>query len=150
MRTCRRRLAGKSVLFQIGVVLLLTVGFAGVGVTSAVATTLRESRPCGDVTFEYSAARVHPGDAMDMELIVDNCSRHPERLRVHARSHGPCRFPHPVDHTYSLSALSGVGSFALVLAPSCPGQYSVDVKLILVSQDRTLDIAGDGFVVRWT
>ena len=131
-------------------VLLLTVGFAGVGVPSAAATTLRESRPCGEVTFEYSAARVHPGDAMDMELTVDNCSRHSERLRVQARAHGPCPFPHPVDHTYSFPALSGVGSSALVLAPSCPGPYSVDVKLILVSQDRTLDVAGDGFVVRFT
>ncbi|MGN6676516.1 MAG: hypothetical protein ACTHKL_01880, partial [Streptosporangiaceae bacterium] len=80
-------------------VLLLTVGFAGIGVPSAAATTLRESRPCGEVTFEYSAARVHPGDAMDMELTVDNCSRHSERLRVQARAHGPCPFPHPVDHT---------------------------------------------------
>jgi hypothetical protein len=58
-----------------GLVLLLTVGFAGVGVPSAAATTLRESRPCGEVTLAYSAARVHPGDAMDLELTVDNCSR---------------------------------------------------------------------------
>jgi hypothetical protein len=56
-------------------VLLLMVGFAGVRVPSAAATTLRESSRCGEVTFAYSAARVHPGDAMDVELTVDNCSR---------------------------------------------------------------------------
>jgi hypothetical protein len=142
--------ARKSALYRIGGVLLLMVGFIGAGIPSAAAITRRESRPCGELTFEYSASRIQLGQAMDMELVVDNCSHHAERLRVHARSHGPCPFPHPVDHTYVLPALSGVGSSALVLAPSCPGQYSVDLKLTLAGQDRTLDTAGDGFIVRWT
>lgn len=140
----------RRALSRIGVMLLLVVGFAGVGIPSAAAITLRGSRPCGEVTFEYGATRIQPGQAMDMDLDLANCSRHVERLRVQTRSHGPCAFAHPVDHTYTFPALSGVGSSALVLAPSCPGQYSVDVKLILVGQGRVLDTAGDGFVVRWT
>jgi hypothetical protein len=46
---------------------------------------------------------------MDMDLVVANCSHRRERLRVHARSHGPCPFPHPVDHAYSLPAQSDAG-----------------------------------------
>jgi len=129
------------------VALLLTVGFAGAGIPSAAASTIRASRPCGDVRFEYSLGRAQPGQAMDMDLAVSNCSHRRERLRVHARSHGPCPFPHPVDHTYSLPAQSGVGSSALILAPSCAGRYSVHVKLTLAGQHRVLDVSSDGFVV---
>ena len=100
-------------------VLLLMVGFAGAGIPSAAASTRHASQPCGEVTFEYSSARPRPGEAMDMDLIVNNCSHRLEHLRVHARSHGPCPFPNTVDHTYSLPAQSGVGGFALVLVPSC-------------------------------
>ncbi len=82
-----------------------------------------------------------------MDLIVGNCSDRFERLRVHARSHGPCPFPHTVDHTYGLPAQSGVGGFSLVLVPSCAGRYSVHVKLTLLGQHRVLDEASDGFVV---
>ena len=85
---------------------------------------------------------------MDMDLIVGNCSDRFERLRVHARSHGPCPFPHTVDHTYGLPAQSGVGGFSLVLVPSCAGRYSVHVKLTLLGQHRVLDVASDGFVIR--
>ena len=139
--------AEKSALYRIGVVLLLMMGFAGAGLPSAAGSTMRASRPCGEVTFEYSAARARPGEAMDMDLIVANCSHRRERLRVHARSHGRCRFPHPVDHTYRLPAQSGVGWFGLVLAPSCAGRYSVHVKLTLAGRHRVLDVASDGFSV---
>jgi hypothetical protein len=129
------------------VALLLTMGFVGVGIHPAAGSTIRASRPCGEVKFEYSLARVRPGQAMDMDLVVGNCSHRGERLRVHARSHGPCPFPHPVDHTYSLPGRSGVGSSALILAPSCAGRYSVHVKLTLAGEHRVLDVASDGFVV---
>ena len=112
---------GKPALYRISVALLLTMGFVGVGIPSAAGSTIRASRPCGDVQFEYSIARAQPGQAMDMDLVLGNCSHGRERLRVHVRSHGPCRFPHPVDHTYSLPGQSGVGSSAFILAPSCAG-----------------------------
>jgi hypothetical protein len=143
----RETTAGKPALYRIGVVLLLMVGVAGAGVLSAAGSTRRASRPCGEVTFEYSAARARPGEAMGMDLIVINCSHRLERLRVHARSHGPCPFPHTVDHTYSLPGQAGVGGSGLVLAPSCAGRYSVHVKLTLAGQHRVLDVASDGFVV---
>jgi hypothetical protein len=56
-------------------VLLLTVGFAGVGAPQPPLRPCVKAGHAVEVTFEYSAARVHPGDAMDMELTVDNCSR---------------------------------------------------------------------------
>lgn len=139
--------AGKPAVYRIGVVLLLMVGFAGAGIPSAAASTIKASRPCGEVRFEYSAARARPGEAMDADLIVNNCSHRLERLRVHARSHGPCPFFHPVDHTYILPGQSGVGGSGLMLVPSCAGRYSVHVKLTLAGQHRALDVAGDGFVV---
>ena len=137
----------KPALYRIGVVLLLTIGVAGAGIPSAAGSTRHVSRPCGEVTSEYSAARARPGDATDMDLIVNNCSHRLERLRVHARSHGPCPFPHPVDHTYILPAQAGVGEFALVLLPSCPGRYSVHLKLTLAGHHPVLDVASDGFVI---
>jgi len=82
-----------------------------------------------------------------MDLVVANCSPRGERLQVHARSHGPCHFPHPVDQAYSIPGHSGVGSSAFILAPSCAGRYSVHVKLTLAGQHRVLDVASDGFVV---
>ena len=138
---------GKPALYRISVALRLTMGFVGVGIPSAAGSTIRASRPCGDVQFEYSIARAQPGQAMDMDLVLGNCSHGRERLRVHVRSHGPCRFPHPVDHTYSLPGQSGVGSSAFILAPSCAGRYSVHVKLTLAGQHRVLDVASDGFVI---
>ena len=143
----RETTAQKPALYRISVALLVTMGLVGVGIPSAAASTIRASRPCGDVRFEYSLGRAQPGQAMDMDLAVSNCSHRRERLRVHARSHGPCPFPHPVDHTYSLPAQSGVGSSALILAPSCAGRYSVHIKLTLAGQHRVLDVASDGFVV---
>jgi hypothetical protein len=134
-------------LYVIGVALLLIVGVAGAGATSAAASTRHATRPCGEVTFEYSASRPHPGEAMDMDLFVGNCSHRPERLQVHVKSHGPCRFPHPVDHIYSMPPQSGVGGFSLVLVPSCKGRYSVQVKLTVAGQHRVLDVANDGFVL---
>jgi hypothetical protein len=142
-----REAAANPALYRIGVALLLTVGFAGVGIPSAAGSTIRASRPCGDVRFEYSVARAQPGQAMDMDLVVENCSQRHERLRVQARSHGPCPFAHPVDHTYNLPGQSGVGSSAFILAPSCAGRYSVHVKLTLAGQRRPLDVASDGFVI---
>jgi hypothetical protein len=100
------------------------------------------------VTFEYSAARVRPGEAMDMELGVGNCSRRLEHLRVHVRSHGPCRFARPVAHTYAMPAGTGVTGFSLILVPSCKGRYSVHVKMTLAGHHRVLDVASDGFVVQ--
>lgn len=143
----REATALKPVLYLISVALLLTMGFVGTGIPSAAGSTIRASRPCGEVSFDYSLARARPGQAMDMDLMVANCSHRRERLHVHARSHGPCHFPHPVDHTYSLPGQSGLGSSALILAPSCAGRYSVHVKLTLAGQHRALDIAGDGFVI---
>src|SRR5262249_1353880 len=127
--------------------LLLMVGFAAAGISSAVGSTRHASRPCGEVRFEYSVARARPRGAMDMDLIVNNCSHRLERLRVHARSHGPCPFFHPVDHTYILPAQAGVGQSALMLVPSCKGRYSAHVKLTLAGQHRVLDVASDGFVI---
>jgi len=135
------------VLYGIGVALLLTMGVAGAGSPSAGASTRHASRPCGEVTFEYSAARVQPEEAMDMDLFLGNCSHRPERLRVHARSHGPCRFFHPVDHTYSFPAQAGVGQSVLMFVPSCKSRYSVHVKLTLAGHHRALDVASDRFVV---
>ena len=143
----REATALKPVLYLISVALLLTMGFVGTGIPSAAGSTIRASRPCGEVSFDYSLARARPGQAMDMDLMVANCSHRRERLHVHARSHGPCHFPHPVDHTYSLPGQSGLGSSALILAPSCAGRYSVHVKLTLAGQHRVLDVASDGFVV---
>jgi hypothetical protein len=137
----------KSARYRIGVVLLLMVGFAGAGIPSAAGSTRRTSRLCGEVRFEYSAARARPGDAMGVELIVGNCSHRLERLRVHARSHGPCPFFHPVHHTYIFPGQSGVSGFGLMLVPSCAGRYSVHVKLTLAGQHPVLDVASDGFVV---
>ena len=137
----------KPARYRIGVVLLLTIGIAGAGIPAAAGSTIRASRPCGDVTFEYSAARARPGGAMDMDLIVNNCSHRLERLRVHARSHGPCPFFHPVDHTYILPAQAGVGQSALMLVPSCKGRYSAHLKLTFAGQHRVLDVASDGFVI---
>jgi hypothetical protein len=87
--------ARKSALYRIGGVLLLMVGFIGAGIPSAAAITRRESRPCGELTFEYSASRIQLGQAMDMELVVDNCSHHAERLRVHADPMAPVPSPIP-------------------------------------------------------
>jgi len=143
----REATAEKPALYRIIVALLLTMGFVGIAIPSAAGSTIRASRPCGEVSVEYSLARVHPRQAMDMDLILGNCSHHSERLRVQARSHGPCPFPHPVDHTYSIPGQSGVGSSAFILAPSCAGRYSVHVKLTLAGQHRVLDVASDGFVV---
>jgi hypothetical protein len=140
--------AVKPALYRIGVALLLTVGVADAGIPPAAGSTIKATRPCGEVRFEYSAARVRPGGAMDMDLIVNNCSHRLERLRVHAQSHGPCPFFHPVDHTYILPAQAGVGQSALMLVPSCAGRYSGHVKLTLAGQHRVLDVASDGFVVR--
>src|SRR5262249_31479300 len=113
----------------------------------AAASSRHASRPCGEVTFEYSAALAQPGEAMDMDLFLGNCSHRPERLRVQVRSHGPCRFSHQVAHTYSFPAQSGVEQSALMLVPSCKGRYSAHVKLTLAGQHRALDVASDGFVV---
>jgi len=126
---------------------LLTMGFVGADIPSAAGSTIRASQPCGEVSFDYSVARARPGQAMDMDLMVANCSHRRERLHVHARSHGPCHFPHPVDHVYSLPGQSGVGSSAFILAPSCAGRYSVHVKLTIVGRHRALDVASDGFVI---
>jgi hypothetical protein len=139
--------AANPVLYGVGAALLLAMGVAGAGAPSAAAGTRHASRPCGVVTFEYSAARVHPGEAMDMDLFLGNCSHRPERLRVQVRSHGPCRFFHPVEHTYSFRAQSGVEQSVLMLVPSCNGRYSAHVKLTLAGQHRVLDVASDGFVV---
>lgn len=143
----RAATALKPALYLISLALLLTMGFVGADTPSAAGSTIRASRPCGEVSFDYSLARARPGQAMDMDLMVANCSHRRERLHVHARSHGPCHFPHPVDHTYSLPGQSGVGSSALILAPSCAGRYSVHVKLTLAGQHRALDVASDGFVI---
>jgi hypothetical protein len=143
----REATALKPALYLISVALLLTMGFVGADIPSAAGSTIRASRPCGEVSFDYSLARARPGQAMDMDLMVANCSHRRERLHVHARSHGPCHFPHPVDHTYSLPGQSGVGSSAFILAPSCAGRYSVHVKLTLAGQHRALDVASDGFVI---
>src|SRR5215813_12778460 len=131
--------AESPVLYRIGVALLLTMGVAGTGTPSAGASTSHASRPCGELTFDYSAARAQPGEAMDMDLFLGNCSHRPERLRVQVRSHGPCRFFHPVEHTYNFPAQSGVEQSVLMLVPSCKGRYSVHVKLTVAGEHRVLD-----------
>jgi hypothetical protein len=105
-------------------------------------------RSCGHVSFDYSVSRVAPGQLLDMDLGIVNCSNHAERLRLRVRSLGPCAFPHPVAHTYRLPAHSAVGSTSLILAPSCPGRYSVHLRITLPRDRAVLDIASDAFSVQ--
>jgi hypothetical protein len=104
-------------------------------------------RSCGRVAFDYGLHRVGGGEVFDMDLNVTNCSERTERLRVRVRSRGPCAFAHPAAYTYRLLPHYSVGLSALIVAPSCPGRYSVHIRLTLAAHRHALDIAGDGFVV---
>ena len=55
-------------------------------------------------------------------------------MKIHAD--GPCAFPHPVSHTYTLGANQGVDQAATVLAPNCPGEYTL-VARAYVNASRT-------------
>jgi hypothetical protein len=105
-------------------------------------------RGCGKVSFEYSLARVDPGQVFDMDLGVENCSDRTERLRLHVRSSGPCDFIHPHPHTIVLPGRFAVFQSTLFVGPACPGRYSVRVWLTLRETQGRLDTAGDGFSVR--
>ena len=120
------------------------------GASPAAATTGPTDRPCGRLTFDYGLPRVEPGVAMDMDMSIANCSNHTERLRLHVRSSGPCTFAHPAPHTWRLTANSGFGMSALFITPSCPGRYSVHLRLTLKKSRIVLDAANDGFVIEKT
>ena len=119
----------------------------GSGASPAAAGTGPTDRPCGGLTFDYGLPHLEPGVATDMDMSITNCSSHTERLRLHVRSSGPCAFAHPAAHTYRLTANSGFGMSALFITPSCPGRYSVHLRLTLKKSRIVLDAANDGFVI---
>jgi hypothetical protein len=114
----------------------------------AVASANPGAKPCGHVVFAYDSERVSRGDRFAMGLTVTNCSDQTERLRVRARSSGPCEFAHPATHTYRVLSQYSVGRAAVIDAPSCPGRYSVRIRLTLAGQHRVLDTARGGFIVK--
>ena len=129
-------------------VIVVTGLLAPADVSSLAAESQKPNRGCARVSFDYSLARVVAGDLMDMDLGILNCSDHVERLRLHVKATGPCAFLHPHAHTYPLPANFAVGSTSLMLAPSCPGRYSVHLRLTLAGHRPVLDAASDGFSVR--
>jgi hypothetical protein len=94
------------------------------------------------VVLSYSSHVVHPGDLFDMDLTIENCSDVPEHLLLKVHSVGPCPFPHPTRAAYDLGPHEGVRSFALVIAPDCPGPYRVRVGLVLADWPLDRDTAG--------
>jgi hypothetical protein len=137
----RRRLHSLTVL------MLLILGLLTPVAHPAGASTPEGDRPCGRVSFQYSLRHPSPGEVMDMDLGIVNCSGQAEALRLRVRFSGPCEFPHPVHHTYRLDGHFAVGSNSLVLSPSCPGRYSVWLRLTLAGERRVLGTAQDGFTV---
>lgn len=91
------------------------------GSSDAVGGTAR----CTSLTVTYSPTRVHTGQVFEDDLRVQNCSSAAERIVVKVRAHGPCSFPHPPSATYSFRAGHRVDQHATIIAPGCPGRYTV-------------------------
>jgi hypothetical protein len=127
---------------------VVAVGLLGPGAQSVAASPHHADRPCGSVSFDYQLPRVRGGQLMDMSLGIENCSSQSARFRLRVRSSGRCTFPHPVSHTYGLPGHFAVFSSALIVPPSCPGRYSVHVRLTPAGERAVLDTGGDGFSVR--
>jgi hypothetical protein len=109
------------------------------------ASPANELEPCGKVDLLYIPDHVSPGQIMEMQLTVWNCSDMFESLVVRARPAGPCRFLHPEDARYDLDAGLALTQFVTFIGPDCPGQYRVRVAVFV--QGERLDGDRARFVV---
>jgi hypothetical protein len=130
-----------------GTVLALALGLlAGIPDGSAAPSPSHSGKPCARLTVEFFPRLVEPGQGMDMDFELSNCSSVTERLVVSLSPKGPCAFVPASTHTYVLEANAGLGSSGLMAAPSCPGHYRVKAKAIL--HGRVLDRSVATFTVR--
>jgi hypothetical protein len=95
------------------------VAASGCGSTSQAAAS------CVKLSVAYSPTRVQPGQTFEDDLRLQNCASVQEQIAVKVRADGPCSFPHPPSATYTLKASQGVDQHATLVAPRCPGRYTV-------------------------
>jgi hypothetical protein len=122
-------------------------------VASGCGSTSQAAASCVKLRVVYSPARVHPSQTFQDDLRLQNCSSVQEQIAVKVRADGPCSFPHPPSATYTLNASQGVDQHAMLVAPQCPGRYTVVAKAyiagsimatsrasFLVEQPRTIKV----------
>jgi hypothetical protein len=79
---------------------------------------------------------------MDFDFGLSNCSSVTERLVVVLDPSGPCPFlPESADR-FTLGPDEGLGSSALLLAPSCPGHYRAKGRVRFEGRVIARDVAG--------
>jgi hypothetical protein len=102
-------------------------------------------RGCADLQIDFFPNRVSPGQGMDMDYALTNCSSVKETLVVPLHSKGPCPFvPSSLDR-YTLGPREGFGASGLFMAPECHGHYKVKAQVLY--RGRVLDHAVAGFTV---
>ena len=121
------------------------MALASLGMVGGNASASTGGAPCGDVTFDYFPNVIAAGQAMDMDLSVENCSGIRERIYLQVRWRGPCDFFHPERHAYDLEGGHGFAMSILMLAPDFPGSYRADVRI--TAQGNILDRDRSGFTV---
>jgi hypothetical protein len=100
---------------------------------------------CVEFQIDFFPTRVLPGQGMDMDYSLANCSSMRERLVVPLRFKGPCPFIPSTVSRYTLGPQMGFGTSALIIAPDCRGHYRVKAQVLY--RGRVLDHAVAGFTV---
>jgi hypothetical protein len=105
-----------------------------------------ERSACASLSLAFYPRTVTPGQAMDYYFDLSNCGTVAERLTVRLDPTGPCRFLPRSKRSYVLEPNQGFAVSALMIGPSCPGDYLLrgDVEF----GGRTLDRAVASFRVR--
>jgi hypothetical protein len=134
---------GEMKSFLMGVAVVLGLGHA-VAPASPVVASL-PSAACADLSLGFFPSTVDPGQGMDYEFDLLNCGSIKERLTVRLQPQGPCPFLPPSRKTYVLEPGHGLQISALMIAPSCPGDYSL--RGMVRFGERRLDKAVASFTV---
>jgi len=100
---------------------------------------------CADLEIEFFPRTVSPGQGMDMDYSLANCSSVKETVVVPLHSTGPCPFVPSSVNRYTLRPRMGFGTSALMIAPDCRGHYRVKARVLY--RGRVLDHAVAGFTV---
>jgi hypothetical protein len=119
---------------RVAVALLLQLALA---TPVASAAAVEDRAVCASLSLEFFPSVVQPEHTFDYNFDLVNCGSITERLVVRVAPSGPCPFIPRSKETYVLGPGQGFSISSLMIAPSCPGDYSL--RGVVTFRGRRLD-----------
>jgi hypothetical protein len=129
---------------RLGVLLLLSIAtlLAPAPADPSAAATRAQPHGCAALVVAFSPRHVAPGNGIDLDASLSNCSSETETLVLHFEPRGRCPFVPASTERDTLGPDQGFGTSALFLAPECSGHYRLKVSVAYLGRVIARDVTG--------